>query len=147
MPSRTLLICAASVALAVTPSILNGQNRPYTEGSVWAITMVRTTAGMHDDYMRSLGTTWKRVLDEAKKQGLVLSYRVLSTDAAGADDWDVLLMVEYKNWAAFDGLGDKMEPIARSILGTEDQNRQLMTQRLEIRRTIGFKTARELLLK
>lgn len=75
------------------------------------------------------------------------SYKVLSTNASGPDDWDLLLMVEYKNWAAFDGIADKIEPIERKIVGDEDASRQLMTQRLEVRDIIGSKTAQELVLK
>jgi hypothetical protein len=141
---------AALATLAITaalPMTLRAQGRPYTEGSVWDITMVRTVDGMSDDYLRSLGTTWKRTLDEAKKQGLVLSYRVISTGTSGPDDWDLLLMVEYKNWAAFDGLADKMEPIERKMVGTEDQTRELMTKRLVVRHILGDKTGQELILK
>ena len=138
---------AATLVFALSPAALSGQGRPYTDGSVWDLTMVRTTEGMADDYLRSLGTTWKHMMDEAKKQGLVLSYKVISTNASGAGDWDLLLMVEYKNWAAFDGLSDKFEPIERKIIGTEDQTRQLMTKRLEIRHIVGGKTGQELLLK
>jgi len=141
---------ALYAALALAPVVLGAQApqpRAYTEGSVWDITMIRTTAGMADDYLKSLGTTWKPMLEEAKKQGLVLSYKVLSTNAATADDWDLLLMVEYKNWAAFDGISDKFDAIERKVVGTEEQSRQLMTQRLNVRRIIGSKTGQELILK
>jgi hypothetical protein len=102
---------------------------------------------MTDDYLRSLVTTWRRIQEEAKQQGLVLSYRVLSADASGADDWDLLLMVEYKNWAALDGIAGKLEPIERRVIGTEGQNRDLMTGRLQVRRIVGTKHAQELILK
>ena len=144
---RPTLHGAALAAIVLAPAYLGGQGRPYTEGSVWELTMVRTTYGMSDDYLRSLGTTWKHTLDEAKKQGLILSYKVLSTNASGPDDWDLLLMVEYKNWAVFDGLRDKMDPIERKVVGTEDQMRQLMTKRLDVRRILGGKTGQELILK
>lgn len=114
MMLRRLGMIALLAAMSVPP-LLAAQNRPYTEGSVWALTMVRTTAGMSDDYLRGLGTTWKPIIEEAQKQGLVTSYKVLSGNASGVDDWDLLLMVEYKNWAAFDGLADKFEPIQEKI--------------------------------
>src|SRR5262245_54328056 len=118
MRSRALLVSLACAVVALGPNALAAQGRPYTDGTVWDITMIRTTAGMGDDYLRSLGTTWKRTMEEAKKQGLVVSYKVLSTTASTPDDWDLLLMVEYKNWAAFDGIGDKFEAIERKIVGT-----------------------------
>ena len=153
MHARALLLAALCAPLVSAPVALRAQGaqaapaRAYTEGSVWDITMIRATAGMEDDYLKSLGTTWKPILEEAKKQGLVLSYKVLSANAATADDWDILLMVEYKNWAVFDGISDKFNAIERKIVGTEDQSRQLMTQRLNVRRIIGSKTGQELILK
>ena len=147
MSRRSIFSVAAFAVLALAPAALRAQGRPYTEGSVWDITMVRTVEGMSDDYLRSLAGTWRRTLDEAKKQGIVLSYRVIVTSTSGPDDWDLLLMVEYKNWAAFDGLADKMEPIERKVVGTEDQTRELMTKRLVIRHILGDKTGQELLLK
>jgi len=142
-----LAVCAA---LALAPVGLRAQApqpSAYTEGSVWDLSLIRTTAGMEDDYLKSLAATWKPVLEEAKKQGLVLSYKVLSANAATADDWDILLMVEYKNWAALDGWNDKMDPIWQKVMGNEDQQRQLMTKRLEVRHVLGDKSGQELILK
>lgn len=123
------------------------QGLPYTEGSVWSIGMIRTTAGFEDDYLRSLATTWKRVNEEAKKQGLVVSYKILSANPAGPDDWNLLLMVEFKNWAAFDGLSEKFEAIQQKMIGGQDAQRELATKRLEVRRILGGKNAREIFLK
>jgi hypothetical protein len=134
-------------SFALSPAIGSAQQRPYTEGPVWFLTTVRTTAGFQDDYLRSLTTTWKRVIEEAKKQGIVVSYKVLSANASGPDDWDLLLMVELKNWAALDGIQDKFEPIEQKVVGAEGAQRQLATQRLEIRRILGSKNAQELILK
>lgn len=147
MPSRLWLALVLVTSVALAPRALEAQSRPYTEGSVWSLTMVRTTEGFEDDYLRSLATTWKRVGDEAKKQGLALSYKILSTDANGPEDWNLLLIVEFKNWAALDGLNDKFEAIQQKVVGSQDAQRELATKRLEIRRIVGTKNAQELFLK
>ncbi|HEY6101028.1 MAG TPA: hypothetical protein VIW03_16450 [Anaeromyxobacter sp.] len=120
---------------------------PYQEGTVWNLTFVRTVAGMGDDYLKSLSTTWRRTMDEAKKQGVVVSYKILSMPATRPDDWDLLLMVEYRSWAALDGLDAKLRAIEARIIGGQDQMRTLMTKRLEIRQILGEKTGQELILK
>ena len=120
---------------------------PYTTGSVWTVSMIRSTAGFRNDYLRSLATTWKRVMEEAKRQGIVLSYRILSAQPAGPEDWDLLLMVEAKNWAALDGIDEKFDAIQQKVLGDEAARRQLATKRIEVRRTLGSKTAQEIFLK
>lgn len=141
------LLAAAALAVALLPfQPAVADERPYTEGSVWDMTMVRTTEGLGDDYLESLGKNYKPILDEAKKQGLILSWRIISVPPANADDFDLVLLVEYKNWAAFDGLSDKMEAIARKVISRKDE-RDLMVKRLEVRRILGNKTGQELHLK
>jgi hypothetical protein len=114
---------------------------------VWAISTVRTSPGFDNDYLRSLATTWRRVNDEAKKQGLIQSYRIFSGNASGPDDWNLLLMVEVKNWAALDGIDEKLEAIQQKVIGDQAAQRQLATKRLEIRRILGTKDMQELFLK
>ena len=50
-------------------------------------------------------------MDEAKKQGIIVSYSVYETSPRSADDPNLYLMVTYKNMAALDGLDDRMEGI------------------------------------
>ena len=120
---------------------------PYTEGGVWQITMVKTKPGMSDDYLKALAKIFKSTNDEAKRQGIITDYKILAGDAATQQDYDILLMVEYPNMAALDGLRDKTDPIGSKMVGTEDQQRQLAVKRLEIREIMGDKTMREITLK
>jgi hypothetical protein len=120
---------------------------PYAEQSVWAITMVKTKAGLDDDYLRSIAQTFKGTMEEEKKQGLIMDYKVLIGDASDRNDFNILLMVEYKNMAAFDGLREKTEPIMVKVLGGQDAQRQLAVKRLDVREILGTKTMREVMLK
>ncbi len=140
-------VCSAQTSSPGAATSTGSSTAPYTEGSVWDVTMVRTKAGMTDDYLKALAKNYKSVMDEAKKQGTVLSYRMLLGDAANKDDFDILLMVEYKNMAALDGLRDKMDPIEMKSFGSEDQMRQAAGKRAEVREILGSKTMREITLK
>lgn len=120
---------------------------PYTEGSVWDITLVKTKPGMSDDYLRGLGQTLKGAMEEQKKQGIIMDYKVLLGDASGRDDFNILIMVEYKNMAAFDGLREKTDPIMAKVIGNQDTQRQMAVKRLDIREILGTKTMREVTLK
>jgi hypothetical protein len=131
----------------LAPATAAQQNVPYTEGSVWDLTFVRVNPGMEDDYLNNLRANWKRIGDEAKRQGLVLSHKVIFTPAANRDDWDLLLMVEYKNMAAFDGLRQKYEPIVAKLVGPQTERRTRAVQRNEIREIVGGKLGRELILR
>jgi len=141
-------VCSAqsSAKAAVNPATTQ-TTAPYTEGAVWQITMVKTKPGMSDDYLKSLAKTFKAANDEAKKQGIITDYKILSGDAATTQDFDLLLMVEYPNMAAMDGLREKTESIVDKIVGTEDQQRQIAVKRVEIRDIMGDKLMREITLK
>jgi hypothetical protein len=124
-----------------------GQEKPYTEGSVWLVTMIRVKPGMLDVYLRDVLPLRKKIDEEAKKQGLILSDRVLSGSASGKDDFDVMFLTEYKNFAAFDGISAKYDAIESKIIGAQEQQVQLMTKRAEVREILGEKTMQELIIR
>src|SRR6266699_5365479 len=111
------IVALAALSLGVASLCSAQSDAPYTEGPVWTVTMVRTKPGMDDDYLKSLAKIYKSTDDEMKKQGLIMDYKVLLGNDANPQDFDILLMVEYKNMAAFDGLREKADPIADKILG------------------------------
>jgi len=132
----------------VAASLCLGQSdAPYTEGPVWTITMVKTKPGMADDYLKNLAQIYKATNDEAKKQGIIMDYKILLGADSTPQDFDILLMQEFKNMAAFDGLRDKTDPIARKLIGSEDVQRQGAVKRMEIREIMGNKLMREITLK
>jgi hypothetical protein len=146
---KRLVTLAACAALAVIGAgLVRAQSdAPYTEGPVWTITMVKTKAGMTDDYLKALAKIYKSTNDEMKKQGLIMDYKILIGNDATPQDFDILLMVEFKNMAAFDGLREKADPITDKILGSEDAQRQGAIKRMEIREIMGNKLMREVTLK
>jgi hypothetical protein len=146
---KKYLILATGAALftAWTGLCSAQSDAPYTEGPVWQVTMVKTKYGMTDDYLKGLAKTFKGTLDEAKKENLILDYKILIGEAANPHDFDILLMTQSKNMAALDNVREKFDPIARKIEGNPDQQRATATKRLEIREIFGGKLMREITLK
>src|SRR5580704_8785528 len=142
-----ILIVSVAVSTAFTGLCWAQSDAPYTEGPVWTITMVKAKAGMTDEYLKGLAKTFRGALDEAKKQNLVMDYKILLGNAATPQDFDILLMVESKNMASLDGLREKTDPIARKVEGSPDQQLATQTKRLEIREIMGTKNMREISLK
>jgi len=135
-------LCAALALLLVAPVF--GQEVPYREGSVWSVTFIKVKPGMFDTYMRDLAANRKKLMEQAKKDGLILSERMLSGEAPGRDEFDLMLMVEYKNWSAFDGLSDKFRKLAEKMVGAEDKQVQMMVKRTEVREIFGSRNFQEL---
>jgi hypothetical protein len=141
------LVAALLATTILLPWTTMAQDKPYREGTVWTVSFIKVKPGMFDQYMRDVGPLRKKFMDEAQKQGLVLSYKVLSGISANRDDWDVMFMVEYKNWAAFDGLSAKTEAITATLMGNEEKRTQVMVKRTEVRELVGDKIMQELILK
>jgi hypothetical protein len=108
---------------------------------------VKAKYGMTDDYLKGLAKTFKGTLEEAKKQNLVMDYKILLGDAANSQDFDILLMVEQPNMAALDNSREKFDPIAKKVEGSVEQQRSTATQRQQIREILGTKLMREVTLK
>ncbi|HET9025032.1 MAG TPA: hypothetical protein VFN64_10700, partial [Burkholderiaceae bacterium] len=128
MNLEKLALCALLPVFLLGTQPSFGQDKPYKEGSVWSVSLIKVKPGMLDVYMRDLASARKKLLDEAKKQGLIVSEKMFIGTAANRDDWDVMFMVEYKNWAALDGLSAKFDALALKIVGTEEKQVQMMVK-------------------
>jgi hypothetical protein len=141
-------LCSAQTSSPTSTSkTASGSSAPYIEGPIWTLTMVKTKTGLSDEYLKQITGTVKPVYDEEKKQKIILDYKILNGDASGPQDFSILIMVEYPNMAALDGLRDKMDPIIEKVMGPEDQRRATAVKRLDIREILGTKTMREITLK
>ena len=115
----------------------------YSQGSVVNVARIRTVDGKYDDYMKWLDTTWK----QEQKAGYILSYQVISVEARGPDEADLLLVTTYKDWAALDGALAKGDAIAKQIEGSVAAANQSESDRAKIRRVLGSSTMQVLDLK
>jgi hypothetical protein len=101
-----------------------------------------------DEYLTSMQQSTKPFLDEEKRQGLVVEYKVfLKETKSNPHDWDICLAVQYKNYAAMDGLSSKVEGIRDKVLGGKQQAHQLGEKREEIREVISSELLHEVVLK
>jgi hypothetical protein len=119
----------------------------YTEGPVWRVTLVRVKPAQMDAYLTSLRQSSKPLLDEEKRTGVIVDYKVfLKETNNNPQDWDIALAVEYKNHAALDGLAAKGEAARDKIMGKQ-QAQQLAEKRQEIREVVSSELLQEIMLK
>ena len=144
-------VCSAqtspSTTTTTTTKVSGGSTAPYNEGTVWVLSMIKTKTGLEDEYLKQITGTVKPVYEEAKKQKIVLSYKILTGEASDRNDFNILILVEYPNMAAFDGLREKMDPLLAKVMGSQDQQKDMAIKRLDIREILGTKTMREITLK
>jgi len=143
---KFVALCTTVVLMLFAQATL-AQDKPYKEGSIWAVTFVKVKPGMFDTYIKDLSANRRPLMEQAKKEGLILQEKMLAGESAGREDFDLILMVEYKNWAAFDGLNDRFRTLAQKIVGSEDKQTQMMIKRTDVREIVGTKNMQEISYK
>src|SRR5207249_9464858 len=110
----------------------------FTEGPVWQVTLIRIKPNQQDAYLTSLRERSKPLLDELKRQGLIMDYKVyFNTTKHDPQDWDLALAQEFKNFGALDGLTAKEEAIRDKILGSKQGATQVGEKRVEMREIVS----------
>ncbi|HRQ51443.1 MAG TPA: hypothetical protein PLR74_12945 [Agriterribacter sp.] len=138
----------AALLILSTSSDANAQSeKPYKEGTVWHIELIKTKSGMGQMYLKDLATHWVKMAKAAQSRGYIMDYKVLSAEPGFPGDWDLMLLMEVKNYAALDDVDDKMNALAKELFGSEDTQHQSAISRNDMRERLGGKLAQELIFK
>jgi hypothetical protein len=148
MKRNIVLVCSfflMTLAFSVTASAQS--NRPYHDGSVWDIAFIKVKPGGGAAYMNYLATDWKRNQEALKKAGIILSYMVIGTEAHGANDWDLMLMTEFKDLASMESNQDKADQVLQSLVGDDTKQSKATITRGEMRELMGGRLGRQVVLE
>ena len=149
MKNKTRLLTGSLVALILTLSlvVVAQVSRPYRNGSVWSVSYIQMKPGMETAYLTYIATDWKRNQEAMKKDGLILSYKVLTTETHGKNDWNIMLMTEYKDLATREANEAKADNLVQTVVGNDEKQMQGYRDRLAIREVLEVRTAREIILE
>jgi hypothetical protein len=140
--------CYAFVLLALASLQAMAQERPYKEGPVTIVTSVKVVDGQFENYMAYLNSTWRQVMEEAKKAGLVTEYHVYGAEAHSPNEPDLYLVVTHPNMATFDGMTEAMDPIMAKVAKMNYKQADEASGKRTVMRTImGEQMVRELVFK
>src|ERR1039458_6450723 len=127
MKNMIRLTAVLAFAAMLLPNLLLAQTapaRPFHDGPVWDITFVKA------------------------KPGLGLNYMVIQTESHSPNDFDLMLMTEFKDLATMEANQDKAEAVANQALSSNDQKMIAGYQeRASWREIIGDRLAREIILE
>ena len=148
MTRLTPALCATAALLVLTTAArpAGADGRDFSDGPVVNSSYIRTVDGHFDDYMHWLATTYKKQQEAAKAAGLITSWRVLVVEARNPQDPDIILVTEFKNWAALDHLGGKLEQVSAQVEGSVDAANKSEADRAKIRTVLGSRTSQEAIL-
>src|SRR5215472_5620442 len=150
MKRVTTIVCAAAALLGVSSlstTVALADGKDYSDGPVINVSSIRTVDGHFDEYMHWLATTYKKQQEAAKKAGLITGYRVIVIEARTPSDPDILLVTEFKNWAALDGLGSKFDKVSAEVEGSVEAAAKSEADRAKIRTVLGSRTEQVAILK
>jgi hypothetical protein len=144
---RTLIGSLVLAVLIAGVSVFAQVNRPYHNGSVWDIAYIRMKPGMETAYLNYLAGQWKANQEAAKKEGLIVSYKVIGVEGHGPGEWNLMLMTEYKDLATMEANEDKGDALAQKMIGNDEKQMQGYKDRSEIREVMGNRLGREIVLE
>jgi hypothetical protein len=150
LPTLVLAQAKAAPAAASAPQAASPTPpaRPFHDGPVWTLTFVHTKPGLGLRYMEYLATEWKKNQDALKKAGLILDYKVIGAESHSPNDWDLMLMTEFKDLTTYEVNEDKMEAVTMQALDLNDQKMiQGYQERASWREILGDRLAREIILE
>jgi hypothetical protein len=120
----------------------------YTEGGVTRVTLVQILPGHFNAFMDDLKTNIRPIWEAEKKAGLIESYSIfLNTTKANPDDWDIGFALSYKNFAALDGLAQKVLDLRMKQYGDKSKDQQAVDKRVQNGRTVTSILTRDIMLK
>ncbi|MGH6787713.1 MAG: hypothetical protein ACREBO_12870 [Novosphingobium sp.] len=137
----------ASVTM-IAPTAASAQESSYRPGTVWEAGRIDVLPGQFENYMDWLATSWKKIQELGKAEGVVVEYHVLATNNPRAGEPDLILIVEYKDYQTT----AQQEAMAKKVnaLMAYGDNRKATTasgERGKMREQLGSTEYQELILK
>lgn len=137
-----LIVCTFLLCLSVF-----AQMRPFRNGPVWTIAFIRMKPGMETAYLNYIASEWKKEQEALKAEGITLSYKVLATEGHGSQDFNLMLLTEYKDLATMEANEKKTDALAQKVVGNDEKQMQGYKERADLREVLGQRLAREIVLE
>ncbi len=141
MKKFSLVISVLFFCLASTSAQAQGNTTP---GVVLRVVSYKVMAGKMNDVQMDMRQHLKPVYDEAKKQGIIVDYRIYTNSTIESpNDWDITLVIAYKNWAALDVSTEKLAAITSQHYGSTEKQQEAANKRNQMRTLVSSRLIRE----
>lgn len=140
----TLALLSLSFLLLTTASAQD----QYTEGTVNRVILLRILPGHFNAAMEDIKNNLQPVWEAEKAAGLIEGYQLfLNQTKSGIDDWDMGLVLTYKNMASLDGLGMKVLDLRMKKYGDKSTEQKVVDKRVENLQTVASYLTRNVTMK
>ncbi len=148
---KTIILSMCLAASSLSLSADAPAERAYTDGPVTEVDYIRVEYGHFEEYIAWVDSKWKPTMEAAKKAGLIVDYKVFRSSPKSPDQPNVLLMITFKNMAAYAGdIGDKadeFEAVTEKVICSAECQNKARVGRNEYRKVLGTEVIREVVLK
>jgi hypothetical protein len=148
MKQQTIRFAVAAICLSLMSVASSVAQDQYTEGAVTRVTLVQILPGHFSAFMDDLKTNIKPIWDAEKASGLIEGYSIfLNSTKANPEDWDIGFTLNYKNFAALDGLSQKVLDLRMKQYGDKGKEQQVIDKRVQNARVVASILTRDITLK
>ena len=96
MKSAVVILGVVLVAALAFADLTPWKDYEVSE-SVWSVTTVKVDSNMGDAYLEGIKATWAAGNEVAMKLGQIEEYKILRSDLPESGDFNLLLMVKFKD--------------------------------------------------
>lgn len=118
--------------------------RNYDYGTVTQVTDIEILPGQLNAYMQDLATGWRASMEEGKRAGAIVSYGIEQPLDPRPGEANLVLVVVFKNLAAYDRPLAEAEKSAAAQYGSLDKAHDMAMQRQNMRKVLGTELLRQL---
>jgi len=146
MHKRLALISgvAALFCLSATGVAAQAVPRNYDRGTVTQVTEIEVKPGQLNAYMQDLAGGWRNSMEEGKRSGAIVAYSVEQPLDPRPHEANLVLVVVYKNLAAFDRPLADAEKSTAAQFGSLDKAQEMAMRRETLRSVKGTEVYRQL---
>ena len=142
-----LRLLMAAVLTVSLPLAATAQDN-YEPGSYWAISAIDTKPTHFDDYIGDISGLWRSQMEALKKDGKVLSYKMLANIHPRTGEPDLWLLTEWSSAAAMlDTPMAYYEDLMEEMGEDEDDVDEAARDREELRTLMSDVLVREIMFK
>jgi hypothetical protein len=119
-------------------------SRNYDYATVTQVTQIEVKPGQFNAYMHDLATGWRTSMEEGKRAGAIVNYSIEQPLDPRPGEANLVLVVVFKNLAAYDRPLADAEKSAAAQYGSLDKAHDMGVQRETMRKILGTEVYRQL---
>ncbi|MBA2466577.1 MAG: hypothetical protein H0V46_03120 [Sphingomonas sp.] len=145
---KMLLPLALLTSSFLAGGVVWGQvvDRVWENGTVTHVGFVALKPGKLNAYMKYLKDVTLPRIEDGKRRGEIVSYRILRVNSPREDEPHILVLTEFKNMAVFDRDPAITEEVNRKLAGSPEGRRDQLVQVRDLIEPKGSMLTREVVL-